>query len=364
MAKPLHIFINGVHAKSGGGLSVLNAVLPFFAQDKTVQVTLLLHQDYASRVRVPEGVAVQLADVPSGYGKMLWWEHVVLPKMIRRSGAKVALHLTGYAPLLHRRSVAYISNNPDVQNFVPKLQRFYWQVLTFFVRFSLLTHRWCMTNGLHIQNAYTQDFWRFLKRKMVSVPTASDVDAALLGLPKKHQIVTVGDVYPHKNYMALLQAFKKVAEKDSEVILKIIGRPIHKNIAKEMNQYVRDNGLTAQVAFLGPMPHDETLKVVRQSKAFVNLSLVETYSLTLLESLKLQTAAVVLNKPFNHEVAGQAACYVDEGESVAQNTADALLTLLKNETTRQGYEHKGAEVTAESSWFNTAQSMLNVLKKL
>ncbi|MEC8467746.1 MAG: hypothetical protein VXY83_05230, partial [Pseudomonadota bacterium] len=90
MAKPLHIFINGVHAKSGGGLSVLNAVLPFFAQDKTVQLTLLLHQDYASRVHVPEGVAVQLADVPSGYGKMLWWEHVVLPKIIRRSGAKVA----------------------------------------------------------------------------------------------------------------------------------------------------------------------------------------------------------------------------------------------------------------------------------
>ena len=364
MAKPLHIFINGVHAKSGGGLSVLNAVLPFFAQDESVKVTLLLHQNYASRVDVPEGVDVQHVQVPSGYGKMLWWEHVVLPKIIRRSGAKVALHLTSYAPLLHRRSVAYISNNPEVRHFVPKSQTFYWSVLTFFVRLSLLSHRRCMTNGEHIQNAYTQGFWRFLKKKMVSVPTASDVDAALLSLPKKHQIVTVGDVYPHKNYMALLQAFKKVAEKDSSVVLKIIGRPIHKNIAKEMNQYVRDHGLTAQVAFLGPMPHDETLKVVRQSKAFVNLSLVETYSLTLLEALKLQTSAVVLNKSFNHEVASQAACYVDEGDGVAQNSADALLTLLENETARQGYERKGAEVTAESSWFNTAQNMLDVIKSL
>ena len=42
---PLRIVINGIHAKSGGGVTYLRNILPFLAEMPEIELHLFLHKD-------------------------------------------------------------------------------------------------------------------------------------------------------------------------------------------------------------------------------------------------------------------------------------------------------------------------------
>jgi glycosyltransferase involved in cell wall biosynthesis len=93
----MHLFLNGLAASAGGGLTYLRNVLPHLSAHEGVQVTAAmnphLRQEFSglTRVSLPE------INFQAGTLKRFWQEQTSLPTAIRRSGADVLVSVGNFA---------------------------------------------------------------------------------------------------------------------------------------------------------------------------------------------------------------------------------------------------------------------------
>jgi glycosyltransferase involved in cell wall biosynthesis len=361
-----HILINAIHSKTGGGLIFINHILPYLAKEKTFQVTVLAAKGYEDRIEHPKNITLKTVEAPKSLLKMLLWEQINIPKIATELKVDITFNLANYAPLFAPNNVLYITNNPEVRHFVPFKEKMYWHALIWMTRLSLLFAKKTFSNGTYVQDCYASGLWSFLKKKMVVATTACDKIDLPQKIQKNHEILAIGDYYPHKDYPLLLKAFAKVVETDKNIQLNIIGRPVHGSIEDNMKDIIKSKNLEKQVHLLGAMPSAETKKMLATSKLYVNPSHAETFSLTLLEAMTLGTASVVKNHPFHKEVAGEdGAYYVPVSNQSALNEdlwANAILKLLSDDKQRQHIEEVGHKKASHISWGNSAKTIVQHLK--
>jgi glycosyltransferase involved in cell wall biosynthesis len=102
----IHLFINGLAASAGGGLTYLRNVLPLLAAREDVRTTVLLSGALRGEIAQSKRVTVLQEDVPAGSGRRFWYEQRTLPGVIRRSEAGVLLSPGNFA--LYRPPVPQI----------------------------------------------------------------------------------------------------------------------------------------------------------------------------------------------------------------------------------------------------------------
>ena len=93
----IRLFINGLAASAGGGLTYLRNVIPHFARRGDVETTVLLHA--AMRREFGELPNISFVHVQERNGALRRFvqEQTALPKLIRRSGAQVLLSAGNFA---------------------------------------------------------------------------------------------------------------------------------------------------------------------------------------------------------------------------------------------------------------------------
>ena len=110
------VLINGLHAKSGGGITYLRNVLPLFGADPTLEVHLFIHVDqYETFSKSGDGVRIHLLNFPTGFFRLLLWEQAVLPVMAKMIGADVVFSTANYGPFTMRNHVILLRNAPAVE---------------------------------------------------------------------------------------------------------------------------------------------------------------------------------------------------------------------------------------------------------
>lgn len=361
-----HIFINAIHSKTGGGIIFLNHILPYLSKQESFEITVVATKGYEDRIELPKGVHLMAIETPKSLLKMLLWEQINIPKIAKNLHADITFNLANYSPLFAPNNVIYITNNPEVRHFVPFKEKLYWYALIWMTRLSLIFCAKAFSNGYYIQTCYASGIWSFLKKKITVATTACDKINVSKNIKKKHNILAIGDYYPQKDYLLLIKAFAKVAKKDKEVNLNIIGRPIHQSIEDKINHVIKMENLESRVHLLGAMPSADTKKMLAESRLYVNTSHAETFSLTLLEAMTLGTASIVKNHQFHHEVAGDnGAYYVPVSHQSALNEklwTDAITKLLIDDTLRHKIETEASQKAAHISWENSANIIIKHLK--
>jgi glycosyltransferase involved in cell wall biosynthesis len=96
----IHLFINGLAASAGGGLTYIRNVVPRLAARDDVRTTVLLSGALRGEIAQSRRVTVLQEDAPAGSGRRFWYEQWTLPGVIRRSEADVLLS-TGNFALYH-----------------------------------------------------------------------------------------------------------------------------------------------------------------------------------------------------------------------------------------------------------------------
>src|SRR5271157_2181801 len=120
----IRLFINGLAASAGGGLTYLRNVIPHLARRVDAETTLLLNP--AIRREFGELPNVSFVEVVESYGapRRFVREQTTLPKLIRHSGAQVLISAGNFAlwncpvpQILLSRNALYISRDflRDVQ---------------------------------------------------------------------------------------------------------------------------------------------------------------------------------------------------------------------------------------------------------
>ena len=355
----MKVLINAIHTKVGGGLTYLNKVLPYIAADKSLEITLFCHKNYRDQVEIPENVVVKEQEYPDNFFITLIWEQFILPF---KGKFDATLNIANYMPLFAKNSIPLLTNTPPPKEKIKGVfEKLYWFFLGVMTRFSVFNAPIVLANGQEIAKLFAKQHLN----KVIQAPNGCDLPESVNKTRKKGQILAIGDIYPHKDYSTLIEAFDKLREELDEVSLIIAGRPLNVEEARKIEALIEDKGLGGAVKLVGRLPYEEAMKTLGESELYVSTSRAETYSATVLEAMAYGTPVVVGDFDFQWEVAGRSAVYVplDKGGDVAAALATAMLGILSNPSIAKSLSRAGLKEAQGKSWEATAKNIIEALKK-
>lgn len=353
--RPVRVLLNALHAKTGGGVTYLKAMLPLLAHRQDLACHLLIHKSQRGLLAdLPDGIKLVAVDFKDGFVRRLIWEQLVLP-LHAWACADVTFSPANFGPLLAPRPVVLLRNALDVEKQESRLtKRLYWKALRFMTWLSLL--RAPVAGAV---SNYARQSLGFRFQNKISV-LHHGVDATLFhSSPVERQpyILAVGDLTVQKNYAVLIQA---VAELPG-VPLKIVGQPVDEAYAGELASLVDRLGLKDRVTLLGRVEPQELAELYRRCRLFVFPSTVETFGNPLVEAMASGCAILCSNAAAMPEILGNAGRYCEP-----KNSADwvrNLNALWNDNELRNDLGQRALARSKQFSWDATAEATKEMLVK-
>jgi len=134
--------------------------------------------------------------------------------------------------------------------------------------------------------------------------------------------LSVGTIEPRKNYVQLIEAFKKVAANNSEVKLVIIGYKGWKY--EPVIDAIEKSKYSDRIILKGYISEEELIDYYRNSIAFVFTTLYEGFGIPLLEAMSLESVIVSSDIAISREVCGNAALYYKDTDDLSIKMIDIL----------------------------------------
>lgn len=171
-------------------------------------------------------------------------------------------------------------------------------------------------------------------------------------------LLHVGQAYPHKNLVRLLQAFAQIAPAHPEIRLVLAGKP-HPRQTPLLHRLVGECGLADQVEFVPYVPQDQLPDLYRGALAFLYPSLWEGFGLPLLEAMACGTPVLTSFGSATEETAGGAALLVNPADP--QAIRQGLAQLLAEPALRSQLRARGLERVKAFTWHLTARRTRELL---
>lgn len=356
-SQPLRVLINGIHAKSGGGLSYLRALLPLLAADSRLVLTLLIHRKQEALFQpLPAGVTVELIDLPPGQLRELAWEQLRLPAMARRLGAQVVFSPANFGPLAIRSQVVVLHNDVSVARFEKRLgKKVYWAALKALTWASLSRVRRAVAVSNYAAAALSFGSQQLRAKIAVvhhGVSSAFSPDPAVT---REGFLLAVSDIYVQKNLHTLVRALALLPG----IELRIAGKVLDSWYHGEVIKLAQELGVADRLRFLGRVEVAELVELYRRCAAFVFPSTVETFGMPLAEAMACGAPIACSNAAAMPEVVGDAALLFDPAD--AQAMAAALRRILTEPALAARLGALAVAGAARFSWPAAARAVADVL---
>lgn len=362
----IRILINGLHAKSGGGVIYLRNMLPRLAADSRLDLHLLVHSDQRTLFAPVDGrVRTHVARFRSGFTKGLLWEQLALPRLARALGADVTYSPANFGPIFAPNPVILLRNSLAVADVDPRLsKRIYWAALRTMTALSVLGCRRAIAVSEYARRNLLSGLTKRAARKTVLVHHG--VDDAFRADPETSGsrdgagfLLAVGDIYVQKNLHSLIAALPLVRATTPDVLLRIAGHPVDNDYYHRLRKEVADRNLENHVEFLGRLETDALIALYRSCAVFVFPSTVETFGNPLLEAMACGAPIACSNTTAMPEVVGDAALQFDPGDT--DDIARAIVRLLRDPDLATTLRTRGMRRAALFSWERAARLTGDVL---
>jgi glycosyltransferase involved in cell wall biosynthesis len=361
----LRVLINGIHAKSGGGVTYLKNILPILAEDSELEIHLFIHQDQFELFDIiDERIRVHLLDFRNGFFFNLVWEQFALPVLAKVMSVDVTVSPANYGPLIAPAQIIMLRNSLAVAGKETRpIKRLYWAGLTIMTALSLLTCRRAIAVSNYARNALTFGISQRLQKKVsVIYHGVRETFGPPSHEPRGRYLLAVSDIYVQKNLHTLIYALAEIRRKNPDVILKLAGKAIDRGYLLELQNAIRGEKLEAAVEFLGEMNPDQLLDLYQNCLAFVFPSTVETFGNPLVEAMACGAPIVSSNTAAMPEILGDAAIYFDPLNS--QDIATKINEILDNADLRKQLSERALRRATNFSWRSTARQTAEVIKSV
>ncbi len=359
----IRVLVNGIHAKSGGGVTYLRNILPLLAQDDELEVHLFLHRDQFQLFgTVDERVRVHLLRYPNGFFANLLWEQIVLPVLARVMSVDVTLSPANYGPLLAPAPVIVLRNSLAVAGRETRLlKRLYWGGLTLMTALSLIFCRRAIAVSHYARQALTFGVSERLKNKVsVVYHGVRDNFSPDETVGREDFLLAVSDIYVQKNLHTLVAAMSIIRESRPGIKLKLVGRAVDQGYLQEIQDAIADHDLQDNIEFLGELDHVALTELYRKCAVFVFPSTVETFGNPLVEAMACGAPIASSDTAAMPEILKDAAAFFDPLD--ASGIAEAVEKVLSEAQLRVSLSANALKRARDFSWTKTAKQTADVVK--
>ena len=172
---------------------------------------------------------------------------------------------------------------------------------------------------------------------------------------KANHIVYVGRLVNYKNIDKIIMAMPEINKAFPKLELHIIG-------TGAQNQYLENlaNNLKANVKFLGYISEEKKFQELKSANAFVSMSSVEGFGISVLESMACGTPVII--KPLQ---AYDEFCNPKNSLRIEENNlANTIINLLKNKKLQQKLAANGSRTARQFDWNNVVKKLEKVYESL
>lgn len=359
----VRILINGIHARSGGGVTYLQNILTPLADDERLQLYLCLHRDQLDLFgKIDNRVQVRVFDVNRAFWSLFLWEQISLPLISRRMAVDVTFSPANFGPIFARNPVIMLRNALAVGDEEPRFaRRLYWMVLALMTAASLMGCRRAIAVSNYARDALSFGVTGRLKKKVQVV--YHGVNPIFSPAPKETKVdqflLVVADIYIQKNLHTLMEALPKILGRFPDLRLKIAGRRNDEVYYSRIVKLIARLGLEDHVLFLGHKRDDELITLYRECAAFVLPSTVETFGNPLAEAMACGAPVVCSNTAALPEIVGDGALLFDPLN--AEDMANKIISVIADEELADRITRLGRERSKIFSWQRTAKQTADTL---
>ncbi len=324
----VRILIHALAASEIGGsdrhLRGMMSALEEFGEE----ANFLLYINKSFRLaNIPSNVEVRSMSVHGAWYR-LFWDQVMLPKIVKEEGIDVIWATLGFGSLkppvpqiyFQRNAVYY--NDLYLKNLTPsalffiKLRRWFllrsMQASSFIITPTLAMRDMILTVHPHIKSEKFRVIPHAFNPGSMNSALPSKVSEKLNNcLPKTVRLLYVGYILPEKGLFNLLDAVAEVKASVYEPF-KLFLTISRDDWAKGYDLFVQkvtDMGLHNHVAIIGKIPGNCMDKVYQDCDVLIYPSVCESFGFPLYEALSNGLAIVAVDTPVNREAAGKCAIY-------------------------------------------------------
>lgn len=380
----MHIFINGLGASAGGGLTYLRNVMPHLAR-LGVRTTIAV----SPSAGLPELAGIQLIQgLPrGGVVRRFWFEQTELPKMIRNSRANVLISAGNFAlrrspvpQILLTRNSLYTS--ADFYRDLVRRHEYRMGMDTrlkgYFARksvhwadrtvapsaaFAREMEKWTGARVDCVHHGFDSE--QFCRR---SEPLSKIVEKKLQSPAGTLRILLVSHYNYYRNFETVFRGLSRLVHD--------LGVPARLFLTCELQRQktpgaydpagaarlIESLGLREHVVELGAIPYQQLHHVYRACDVLVSAAYTETFAHPLVEAMASGLPVVASDLPVHREICADAARYFPRF-SPGHLAAD-LLRLAASPPIREALAQQGRERSRQFSWQSHVASMVALAEEL
>jgi len=183
-----------------------------------------------------------------------------------------------------------------------------------------------------------------------------------LGLnPHDVVLVSVGGLVERKGFHRMIEIMPELTHQFQDLRLLIVGGATAEgNNREQLEQQVKNLGMTEHVKFLGPKPHDQLAEILSASDVFVLATRNEGWANVFLEAMACGLPVVTTDVGGNKEVVVSE----DLGLLVPFGDQEALLQAVTDAVQKRWNTKKIMQYAQANSWDQRVQILIRKFKEI
>lgn len=354
----------GLSISSGGARQFIKSLVPALAESRGEDEFFFLYNREQFR-----GLAADCTEIVMEGRNRLWWDFVLLPRMLRKLRIDAAIFPKNVIPPWTGCANYVVIH--DLAYFLPGLNA-YRRLDTLYMRMLLPRSARQAAGVFAVSENTKRDIVRYTgcdPAKITVTHEAADsvyrrIDDPdrLAAVKAKYDLPTpfllyTGSLSPRKNLMRLLQAFARIGDRIPHRVVLTGSKSWSARSVYETMDRLR---LRDRIRQIGYVEEQDMAALYTLADAYVYPSLYEGFGLPVLEAMRCGCPVVASKASSIPEVAGDAAILVDPYDVDA--IAAAICMVLTDRKVRERLVASGFRRADMFSWRRCAETMLNVIR--
>jgi len=383
----IRLFVNGVAATAGGGLTYLRNVLPHLSRTANVETTVLL--DPALRREFGELPNISFAEAPPARGTFSRFVHeqLALPKLIRRSAAQVLISTGNFAlwnsqvpQILLSRNSLYTSSDflRDVR------ARGDYALWTDTVIKGWLARRSIISADITVapSEAFAQQLTQWSGKNVRAIHHGFDIEAFTRDtspLPSKAKIqldpaedslrlLFVSHYNYYRNFETLFRAMPILSNRLNKKVKLFLTCELKSDEnpgayrAESAAALANDLRRSGDIVELGAIPYNSLHHLYRACHIYVTPAYAESFAHPLIEAMSSGLPVVASDLPVHREICRDAGIYFDRFSP--QALAQQVLQIRESPELEVTLSRNASRRARDFSWSQHVDRLVGLAREL